>query len=114
MSAAHICVCTSSFSENKFGWGSTSHAFIFSLHNKEGLSPFKSMVKNKAYAMLKKSDRGPVFGDDIVIVDNTNNFKSLSRFGSHYYVPNGVKIPHTILAGTQQFSPDELEVFYFG
>ena len=122
MSAAHICVGISFFffffffffSENKFGWGSTSHAFIFSLHDKEGLSPFKSMVKNEAYAMLKQPDSGPVFGDDIVLVDNKNNLKSYSRFGSYYSVPNGVQNRLTILAGTQHFSPDELEVFYLG
>ena len=58
-----------------------------------------------------------VFGGgwDIYIADNTNsNTNSYSNFGeSNYYsVPTGVQDPYTILAGTNYFTPDEVEVFY--
>jgi len=37
---------------------------------------------------------------------------ALSNFGSSYSLPNGVTDRFTILAGTDYFSSDEVEVFY--
>ena len=37
---------------------------------------------------------------------------ALSNFGSSYALPYGVTDRFTILAGTDYFSPDEVEVFY--
>ncbi|XP_020615286.1 uncharacterized protein LOC110053406 [Orbicella faveolata] len=98
-------------------FGSTSNAFIFSLRNKEGLGPFKSMVTKPSYAIVKMPNFGPTFGDgyDILIVDNANsNIKSYTDFGNSYSVPSGVQDNKTILAGTMHFTPDEMEVFYLG
>ena len=97
--------------------GSTSNAFIFSLINKEGLAPFKSMVKEPSRAIYGRSNSGPIFGYgwDIYISNNANsNTKSYTNFGggNFYSVPSGVQDRKTILAGTYNFSPDEVEVFY--
>ena len=98
-------------------YGSTSNAFIFSLRNKEGLAPFKSMVTKPSYAICSSSSYGPTFGGghDIRIADNANsNTDSKTFFGSSYSVPSGVHDKRTILAGTYRFRPDEVEVFYLG
>ena len=100
-------------------YGSTSNAFIFSLRNKEGLPPFKSMVAISSYAIYRYSGYGPTFGGghDIKIADNANsNTNSYTNFGeSNYYsVPSGVQNSYTVLAGTRNFTPDEVEVFYLG
>lgn len=101
--------------DSSSGWSFTSNAFIFSLINKEGLAPFKSMVKRPSNAIYRGSSYGPLFGsgNDIRIADNANsNTNSYTSFGDSYSVPSGVKDRFTILAGTQKFSPDEVEVFY--
>ena len=99
------------------GYSSTSNAFIFSLINKEGLAPFKSMVKNTQYAIYRHTGYGPRFGggSDIIIRNNANsNTNSYTNFGYSYSVPSGVQDSRTILAGTYTFKPDEVEVFYLG
>ena len=56
---------------------------------------------------------GPCFGADIKIANNANsNSKSYARLGEDYPAPAAVQNPNTILAGTKNFSPDEVEVFY--
>ena len=95
----------------------TSKAFIFSLRNKEGLAPFKSLVTTPKYAIYRGSIFGPTFGGgaDIAIQDNANsNTNSFTSFGHSYSLPSGIKDRKTILAGTYYFTPDEVEVFYLG
>lgn len=73
------------------------------------------MVKRPSYAIYRGSSYGPTFGagNDIWIADNANsNTNSYTSFGDSYSVPSGVKDRYTILAGTREFSPDEVEVFY--
>ena len=100
------------------GYAATFKSFIFSLVDKEGLAPFKSMVKQNSlssYAIHGGSRHGPFFGRgyDIYIADNANqNSNSHTNFGDSYSPPNGVTDRFTILAGTHSFSPDEVEVFY--
>ena len=103
------------------GYGSTSKAFIFSLKNKEGLGPFKSVVAAPAYAIRNRyALYGPTFGMgyDIYIADNANNNNnSFTDFDDPndknvYPVPVGTRDRRTILAGTYGFSPDDWEVFY--
>lgn len=93
-------------------YGHTSNAFIFSLHNKEGLAPFQANVTAPAQAIYKTSWCGPTFGGghDIRIADE--NHLSDTRFGHSYSIPTGVQDPSTILAGSFAFIPDEVEVFY--
>ena len=101
---------------SSIGYSSTSNAFIFSLINKEGLAPFKSMVKIPSRAIYRDSSYGPTFGgNDIYIRNNANhNTNSYTNFGFSYSVPSGVQDRRTILAGTYNFTPDEVEVFYLG
>jgi len=108
--------CHSDTSETS---GSTSNAFIFSLRNNEDLGPFKSNVTNPARAIYKSSGYGPTFGwgYDIHIADNAiSSGSSYSYLGGNndYFVPSGVQDKYTILAGSNQFTPDEVEVFYLG
>ena len=77
------------------------------------------MVTYPKYAIYKGLSFGPTFGAgfDIYIANNANsNSNSYSDFGqSNYYsVPSGVQDQYTILAGTRNFTPDEVEVFYLG
>ena len=66
-------------------------------------------------AIYKYSGYGPTFGHDIRIYNNANsNTYSYAYFGNSYSVPSGVQDKKTILAGTYNFSPDEVEVFYLG
>ena len=110
-------LCTFGFSESSGGYIATSEAFIFSLNNNEGLAPFVSKVK-KGYsglAIYRHSYYGPRFGDDVFIVDNADsnsNSWSVARLVYFYSVPPAVQDPLTVLAGTERFSPDEVEVFY--
>ena len=104
---------TFGFSESSGGWGATSEAFIFSLNNNEGLAPFVTKVKKEYSGSHRESYYGPSFGSDVFIRDNADsNSKSRARLGKYYSVPPAVKDRYTVLAGTEYFSPDEVEVFY--
>ena len=74
------------------------------------------MVTNPTRAIYRSSRYGPLFGvNDILIEDNPNsNRNSIAYFGHSYSVPSGVQDKNTILAGTNAFTPDEVEVFYLG
>ena len=101
--------------ESSGGYGASSEAFIFSLNNSEGLAPFLSKVKpGKAGKAIERNlYYGPKFGQDLVIhVEETRKSNSKARLGNYYFVPASVTDRFKILAGTQSFSPDEVEVFY--
>ena len=77
------------------------------------------MVKNPSRAIDRHSSYGPTFGGghDIYISNNANsNTASYTDFGqyNYYSVPSGVQDQYKILAGTRNFTPDEVEVFYLG
>ena len=74
-------------------------------------------MTNPSRAIYRGSSYGPTFGHgwDIHIADNANTItNSYSDFGEYndYFVPSGVQDQNTILAGTNYFTPDEVEVFY--
>ena len=99
--------------ESSGGNGFTRKAFIFSISNKEGLDPFVSEVWTPYKAINRLSGYGPLFGSDTGIVNNANsNSDSRARLRWSYPAPAAVQDPDTILAGTERFSPDEVEVFY--
>ena len=99
--------------ESSGGWGFTRKAFIFSISNKEELDPFVSEVRRPGRAIGRWSGSGPWFGYDIYIANNANsNSYSNAGLGRFYPAPAAVQNPDTILAGTEYFSPDEVEVFY--
>ena len=97
------------------GYHTTDKAFIFSLKNKEGLAPLKSMVNHDSQAIYMEISRGPTFGGghDICIANNAgHNAHSYTNFGHSFLAPSEVKEKDTVLAGTSHFTPDEVEVFY--
>ena len=103
--------------ESSGGWGATSEAFIFSLNNSEGLTPFVSKVKPEKAGKAIERDLyyGPNFGQDLVIhVEAVRKHFSEASLGAYYPVPASVKDKGTtILTGKHViFSPDEVEVFY--
>ena len=111
----HILGDADSTSTGHGGFRSTDKAFIYSLCNKEGLRPFKSIAKTPSQAIFLNSEYGPTFGGghDIYIADKANgNGNSYAQLGSSYNIPSGVKDRKTILAGSFRFTPDEVEVFY--
>ena len=72
-----------------------------------------SEVESPDYAIYRSSGSGPWFGVDIKIVNNADiNSKSYAGFGWFYPASTAVQNQDTILAGTEYFSPDEVEVFY--
>ena len=77
------------------------------------------MVLKPSRAIYRYSRYGLTFGEghDIYIADNANsNNDSYADLGSYgdYALPDGVEDEFTILAGTDNFSPDDWEVFYLG
>ena len=108
--------CTFGFSESSGGWGATSEAFIFSLNNNEWLVPFVSKVKPEKTrkAIFRRSSFGPVFGywDLFIYADAKRKSSSRACLCNYYSVPASVKDKFTNLAGTERFSPDEVEIFY--
>ena len=99
--------------ESSGGWSLTRKAFIFSISNKEELDPFVSEVRWPNRAIYRGSWYGPRFGIDMYIVNNANsNSNSFAGLVWAYPAPAAVQDPDTILAGTEYFSPDEVEVFY--
>ncbi len=92
-------------------------SFIFSLRNKENLLPFKAPLKNQSdgAAIHNWPGFGPVFGQgfDLCISDNAaSNVKSYTAFGYTYQPPSGISDSITILAGTNKFTPSQVEVFH--
>ena len=97
------------------GYSNTSQAFIFSLHNKEGLEPFTAMVKDPAKAIFRQYSYGITFGAgyDLYIGGlGSQQQSSYARFGTSYSVTAEVEDPNTILTGTLFLRPQEMEMFY--
>ena len=99
--------------ESNGRWGYTPNAYIFSISNVEKLAPFVSKVKRAEYAIYRWPYFGPMFGYDVYITNDANSGTfSFAQLGEDYSVPAVVQNRKTILAGTLDFSPDEVEVFY--
>ena len=78
------------------------------------MHPFKSMVTTPQLAIYKYKEYGLTFGGgwDIYIADYANDNENSYNNPSSYKLPEAAQDPTTILAGTQNFSPDDWEVFY--
>lgn len=94
-------------------------SFIFSFKNGYGLEPFKLHVKNSGNAMYGNNGYGPTFGGghDIYIANSAgSNTNSYTNLGHTYVPPAGYKYSasdtRSLLAGTYNFQPHEVEVFY--
>ena len=94
-------------------------SFLFSLRNKDNLSPFQALLRNGSdgYAMYGWRKFGPTFGGghDLFISENINE-KCYTDFGHTYHAPPGYTYgqPKTqaLLAGSYYFKPSEVEVLY--
>jgi hypothetical protein len=111
MSKHYLYVITGS------GYKQAPGSFVFSLRNKENLPPFKAPLKdqNTPYAIHAVISYGPSFGgghDIHISNDASSNTGSYTNFNSYYQVPSGVSSTSTILAGTHNFQPSEVEVFH--
>ena len=105
-------------------WHYDSAAFLFSLVNKPGWQPLKLeqtgyYSSSKAYSIYSCSDCGPAFGGghDIYIVHYaSSSTSSFSNLGYNYGPPAGYSagssFAQSFLAGSYNFQPDEVEVFY--
>ena len=100
-----------------------SQAFLFSLVNKPGWAPVKLPQTGKysyrSYSIYACSSYGPIFGGgwDIAIYDYASSSgNSYTALGYTYSPPSGYSygstFTQTFLAGTYNFSPDEVETFY--
>jgi hypothetical protein len=100
----------------------SEQSFLFSLRNKDNLPPFKCPIyKHKHYgAIVCGHHYGASFGgliaSDLVISDKANtNRRSFSDLGDIYQPPPGYQYgtPQTkaLLAGSENFTPTEIEVF---
>ena len=100
-----------------------SQAFLFSLVNKPGWAPVKlpqtGTYSSYGNSLYDCSSYGPTFGGghDIYIADYaSSSSNSYTNLGAAYSAPSGYSygstFTQTFLAGTYQFTPDEVEIFY--
>ena len=106
------------------GYRYDSNAFLFSLVNKPGWAPVKLPQTGKDSSNRRNSIRtrrsfGPIFGGgfDIYISNYaSSNRNSYSNLGWTYSPPSGYSygstFAETFLAGSKNFTPDEVETFY--
>ena len=99
-------------------WTFAPGSFLFSLRNNDDLGPFKAPLKYEysEYATCPRNSYGPCFGD-LRIRDNAGSYTySYTDLGYSYQPPPGYTHgqPNTrsLLAGSQYFTPSEVEVFY--
>ena len=97
----------------------SAHSFIFSFKNKDGLEPFKVLVTVNERAIYGGSGNGPTFGNgfDLKIANGAgSNTDSYSNLGKAYVQVAGYKYgasdTQSLLAGSYNFQPHEVEVFY--
>ena len=101
-----------------------SNAFLFSLVNKPGWAPVKlpqtgEYSSRRHYSIDDNPSYGPTFGggSDIYISNYaSSNRDSYVLLGYTYSPPSGYSytstFAKTFLAGTYNFTPDEIETFY--
>lgn len=98
-------------------------SFMFSLVNKPGWGPTKlpqlGYDSPIGFSMMSCDRNGPVFGSgsDLTIVDNAHlGKKSYAHIGMSYSAPKGQSpdsdFTNTFMAGSEYFSPNEVEVLY--
>ena len=96
-------------------------SFLFSFANRDDLAPFKMPVyQNQGNALYTNNGYGPTFGGghDLYIANNAYpGSASYSRLGHTYKPPPGYSYntakTKNLLAGTFNFTPTDVEVYYF-
>ena len=103
------------------GYVSAPGSFIYSLRNNDGLTPFKSTLKdeNDQGAINRYSGYGPVSGrgyDLYIASDAGSNTISRTYFGQTYNLPHGYtkgeSNTRSLLGGSHYFATSEVEVLY--
>ena len=108
------------------GYRPSSTAFLFSLVNKPGVAPVTFRPPGASYsyqhATFSCSSYGPTFGgpgsghDIYISSEASSNKNSHSNLGNTYEPPSGYsygsEFAQSFLAGSYNFQPDEVEVFY--
>jgi hypothetical protein len=95
---------------------------MFSLRNRDNLPPFKAPLKNEydEKAIFRQGNYGPTFGEgrDLYIATNagSNVGSKADKFGFNYRAPPGYTVgqgntPY-LLAGSDYFTPAEIEILY--
>ena len=109
---------------SRSGYRYDSNAFLFSLVNKPGWAPVKlpragKYSSRRQYSIYNNPSYGPTFGGghDIYISNYaSSNRNSYTNLGHEYSPPSGYSygsiFTQTFLAGTYNFTPDEIETFY--
>ena len=100
---------------------SSQTSFLFSLKNRDDLSPFKASLKpdQHLWAIWCYPSYGPTFGDDDMLISSNSNTNknSYSNFGHTYQLPAGYTYDtdssRSLLTGSCHFTPCEIEVFYW-
>lgn len=108
-----------SFSDSGGSYTDSTHSFLFSFKNRYGLDPFKLHIMHSEHAIYGNSGYGPTFGGghDIYIADNAgSNTNSYTNLGDNYVQLAGYRYGDSntknLLAGSYNFQPHEVEVFY--
>ena len=94
-------------------------SFIFSLSNNDNLPPFRSVLREGKVSVFRNVFGGVIFGhgyDDRgrdLCIFTGNDFSDL---GHSYTLPQGYTVgsekARSLLAGSFNFTPTEVEVFY--
>ena len=101
------------------GYSTAPGSFLFGFgHGKSFKAPLKD--SNDRFAILRYSGDGPTFGlypHDLHIADNAgSNAYSHTSFGYTYQAPQGYPYgaanTSSLLAGSEYFTPAEVEVLY--
>ena len=98
-------------------WQLDKSAFIYSLVNTENRPLLFDHSSSDTSSIYSSPSYGPLFGrgKDLVIMDNSNtNTSSYSKLGNTYTHPEypyGSEKSRKILAGTQYFKVQEIEIF---
>ena len=94
---------------------------MFSLRNNDNLEPFKAPLRDQddMHAIRRETGNGPIFGGghDLNIANNAgSNYYSFANLGSSYQSPPGYNFSEdntkSMLAGSYNFQPSEIEVLY--
>jgi hypothetical protein len=97
------------------GWVSdpSLKSFVFTLKNPHNLPPRIFKRQREKHAILCHGSYGPVFGDGhtLSVCDQCHTSNgSYSNFGTAYANDTGIA-GNQVLAGTQNFTVEEIEVF---
>ena len=88
-------------------------SFLFSLRNNDDVPSFMAPLKSEddKYAIQRYPKYGPIFGGGMDLCIKIPG-KSSSSFDYSYQAPNTTTNKEYLLAGSEYFVPEEIEVLY--